>query len=36
MSQEDKSKKKKAVENFSEMFKTFGDAVSEIFDDPKR
>ncbi|HUV75182.1 MAG TPA: hypothetical protein VMW00_00855 [Dehalococcoidales bacterium] len=35
MSQEDKSNKKTATENFSEMFKTFGDAVSEIFDDPK-
>ena len=35
MSQEDKSNKKTATENFGEMFKTFGDAVSEIFDDPK-
>ena len=35
MSQEDKSSKKTTTENFSEMFKTFGDAVSEIFDDPK-
>jgi len=23
------------VENFGEMFKAFGDAISEIFDDPK-
>jgi len=35
MSQKDKTKKKKAAENFAEMFKTFGDAVSEIFDGPK-
>ena len=35
MSQEEKFNKKTTAENFSEMFKTFGDAVSEIFDDPK-
>ena len=35
MSQEENSVKKTATENFSEMFKAFGDAVSEIFDDPK-
>ena len=35
MSQEKNSSKKTATENFGEMFKTFGDAISEIFDDPK-
>ena len=35
MSQEEKSNKKTTAENFGEMFKVFGDAISEIFDDPK-
>ena len=35
MPQEEKSDKKMTVENFGEMFKAFGDAISEIFDDPK-
>lgn len=35
MSPEEKSNKKTAVENFGEMFKAFGDVISEIFDDPK-
>ncbi|MCK5576996.1 MAG: hypothetical protein KAI14_01645 [Dehalococcoidales bacterium] len=35
MSQEDNSSKKGAAENFSEMFKAFGNAVSEIFNDPE-
>jgi len=35
MSQEENSSKKTATENFGEMFKAFGDAISEIFDDPK-
>ena len=35
MSQDKKSSKKTATENFVEMFNTFADAVSEIFDDPK-
>ncbi len=35
MRQEEKSDKKMTVENFGEMFKAFGDAISEIFDDPK-
>jgi hypothetical protein len=34
MSKEDNSSKKGAAESFSEMFKAFGDAVSEIFNDP--
>ncbi len=35
MSQEQNSSKKTAADNFGEMFKAFGDAISEIFDDPK-
>ena len=35
MSQDEKTSKKTAAENLGEMFKIFGDAVSEIFDDPK-
>ena len=35
MPQEEKFDKKKTAENFGEIFKAFGDAVSEIFDDPK-
>ena len=35
MPQEEKFDKKKTAENFGEIFKVFGDAVSKIFDDPK-
>ena len=35
MSGKNISKKKIAVKNFEEMFKTFGSAISEIFEDPK-
>ena len=35
MAAEEKSSGKTATENFGEMFKAFGDAVSQIFDDPK-
>ena len=35
MSQEENSSKKTATENFGEIFKAFGDAISEIFDDPE-
>jgi len=35
MSQDNSSEKKSAPENFAEMFKAFGSAISEIFDDPK-
>ncbi len=35
MSQGEKSNKQTTAENFGEMFKAFGDAISEIFDDPK-
>jgi len=35
MSQENSSGKKSVPENFAEMFKAFGSAISEIFDDPK-
>jgi len=35
MSQEEKSTKKTTAETFGEIFKAFGDAISEIFDDPK-
>ena len=35
MSQEEKSDKKQAAENFAEMFRAFGQAVSEIFSDPE-
>ena len=34
MSQEDKSQGKATAEKFSEMIKAFGNAISEIFDDP--
>ena len=34
MTQEQKSGKKTAADNFGDMMKAFGDAVSEIFDDP--
>ncbi len=30
-----KTNKRKTPEAFAEMFRTFGDAISEIFDDPK-
>lgn len=35
MPQEEKSYEKTTAENFSEMFRAFGDAMSEIFEDPK-
>jgi len=35
MSQEQNTGKKTPTENFGEMFRAFGDAISEIFDDPK-
>jgi len=35
MSQEQNTGKKTPAENFGEMFRAFGDAISEIFDDPK-
>ena len=35
MSQEEKANKKTTAENFGEMFRSFGNAMSEIFDDPK-
>ena len=35
MSQEEKSDKKQAADNFTEMFRSFGQAISEIFNDPK-
>jgi hypothetical protein len=35
MSQEQNSSKKTAADNFGEMFKAFGEAIGEIFDDPK-
>lgn len=34
MSPEEKSDKRQAAENFAEMFKAFGQAISEIFNDP--
>jgi len=34
MSQEDKSQGKATADKFSEMIKAFGNAMSEIFDDP--
>ena len=34
MSQEDKSQGKATAERFGEMVKAFGNAISEIFDDP--
>ena len=35
MSQEEKSDKKEAADDFAEMFRAFGQAVSEIFNDPE-
>ncbi len=35
MSQEEKFNKKTTAENFGEMFRAFGDAISEIFDTPE-
>jgi len=35
VSQEEKAKEKIIAETFSEMIRTFGDAISEVFDDPK-
>ncbi len=35
MSEDKNPEKETATDNFAEMFKTFGDAISEIFDDPK-
>ena len=35
MSQEQNAGKKTSAENFAEMFKTFGQAMSEIFNDPE-
>ena len=35
MSQEEKSDKKQAADNFAEMFRTFGQAIGEIFNDPE-
>ena len=35
MSQEEKSGKKQTADNFAEMFKAFGQAISEIFNDPE-
>lgn len=35
MSPEEKSDKRKPVENFAEMLRAFGRAVSEVFDDPE-
>jgi len=35
MSNEENAGKKQAGEAFAEMFKAFGDAISEIFDDPE-
>jgi len=35
MPQEQNSSKKAATDNFGEMFKAFGEAIGEIFDDPK-
>ena len=35
MSQDDNVDKKAAAENFAAMFKTFGQAMSEIFNDPE-
>ena len=35
MSQEAKSDKRQAADNFAEMFKAFGQAISEIFNDPE-
>jgi ribosomal-protein-alanine N-acetyltransferase len=35
VSQEDKTQRKTTADSFGELIKTFGNAVSEIFDDPK-
>ena len=35
MSQEEQYQKKKTAESFGEMFKAFGEAISEIFNDPE-
>jgi ribosomal-protein-alanine N-acetyltransferase len=35
VSQEDKTQGKTTADSFGELIKTFGNAVSEIFDDPK-
>ena len=35
MSQEEKSDKKQTVDSFAEMFRAFGQAISEIFNDPE-
>lgn len=35
MSQEEHSDKKQAADNFAEMFRAFGQAISEIFNDPE-
>ena len=35
MSQEQKSDNKQAADNFAEMFRAFGQAISEIFNDPE-
>jgi len=35
MSQEEGSDKKSAARNFGEMFEAFGNAISQIFDDPE-
>ena len=33
--QEEKSDKKQAADSFAEMFRAFGQAMSEVFNDPK-
>jgi vacuolar-type H+-ATPase subunit I/STV1 len=35
MSQEEKSDKKQSADKFAEMFRAFGQAVGEVFDDPE-
>jgi len=35
VSQEEKTQEKIIAETFGEMIRTFGDAISEVFDDPK-
>ena len=35
MPKEEKSEKKQAADNFAEIFRAFGQAISEIFNDPK-
>ena len=34
MSKEEKANKKQAADNFAEMFRAFGQAIGEVFDDP--